>query len=141
MAGALEQFPLLMAALKEEIRRELLEELGRGEWIDQNHPNAVLGRNKHVKACKRLMRAESPDAHYHDGKWLIRASAMDQEVQRANRRLVESGRLDTDPPPAPVEPLDSLPKMPLAKALPEIEPEDETGIYALGWLERMRGAR
>lgn len=132
--SALEQFPLLMAALKEELRRELLEELGQGQWVDQEQ--SVLGRNKHVRACRRLIRGDSPDAHYHAGRWLLRASAVDAEVVRLNRRMVESGRLpETVPPPRPVEP----PMMALAKTAPE--PEDETGIYERGWLERMRGVR
>lgn len=121
-----------MAALKEELRREILEELGQGQWIDQEH--SVLGRNKHVRACRRLIREDSPDVHCHDGRWLIRASALDREIQRENRRLLESGKLDE---PAPV--MAPVPVLPLAKALPEAEPEDETGIYARGWLDKMRG--
>jgi hypothetical protein len=143
MSGALEQFPLLMVALKEELKRELLEELGRCQWLDQEH--SVLGRNKHVRACRRLIREGSPDVIYDDGKWLLRASALDAEIVRANRSMVERGKLPESEPPAalvePVRPTPKLPPMTLAKALPEHEPEDDTGIYASGWLDRMRGSK
>lgn len=114
-----------MAALKEELRREILEDIGKGQWIDQSHPDAVLGRNKHIQACRRLMKEGSPDAHCHDGRWLIRATAMDAEIARENRDLRDRGKLDTEPPPP----------MPLAKT----EPEDETGIYERSLLARVRG--
>ena len=136
MAGALEQFPLLMAALKEELRRELLDELGQGQWIDQEH--SVLGRNKHIRACRRLIREDSPDVHCQDGRWLLRASALDREIQRANRLLLESGKLPENVPPPAMTP---VPALPLAKTEPESDAEDETGIYASGWLERMRGVQ
>lgn len=140
LSGVLDQFPLLMSKLLEqygeELRTRLLEELGQGQWIDQEH--SVLGRNKHIKACRRLIRENSPDVHCQDGRWLIRASALDREIQRANRLMVESGKLPESVPPPAMAP---VPVMPLAKALPEHEPEDETGIYASGWLERMRGAQ
>lgn len=130
MAGVLDQFPLLFAALKEELREEIKAELGQGQWLDQEH--SVLGRNKHVKACKRLIRRGSSDAYYDatDGRWLIRASAVDTEISRANMRMVESGKLpETMPPPA----------MPLAKAMPR--EEDETGIYEREWLSRLGGSQ
>jgi hypothetical protein len=133
--SAIEQFPLLLAALKAELLREVLDELGQGQWIDQEQ--SVLGRNKHVRACRRLIREGSPDVHCHDGKWLLRASALDQEIVRANRLMVESGKLPESTPPPAMAP---VPVMPLAKAEPE-ESEDETGIYASGWLDRMRGAQ
>src|SRR3989304_5376117 len=125
LAGALDQFPLLMAKLLEqygeELRAKLLDELGQGQWIDQEH--SVLGRNKHIRACRRLIREDSPDVHCQDGRGLLRL-------------LRESGK-----PPEPVPPpaMTPVPAMPLAKAEPESDVEDETGIYASGWLERMRG--
>jgi hypothetical protein len=138
LAGVLDQFPLLMAKLLEqygeELRVKLLDELGQGQWIDQEH--SVLGRNKHIRACRRLVTESSPDVHCQDGKWLMRASALDREIQRANRLMLESGKLPESVPP-PMEPVAALP---LAKTEPE-ESEDETGIYASGWLDRMRGAR
>lgn len=143
--SVLDEFPLLMEALlkrhHDEMKQQLLEELGGGQWLDQD--SSILGRNKHVKACKRLIRKASPDAHYDasEGRWLMRASAVDAEIVRLNRKLVESGKLpETVPPPAmtPVEP------RPLVKTEPP-EAEDETGIYDRGvysaWLERMRGAQ
>ena len=140
MAGALDQFPLLMAKLLEqygeELRAKLLDELGQGQWIDQEH--SVLGRNKHIRACRRLIREDSPDVIYDDGKWLMRASALDAEIVRANRLMVESGKLPESAPPPAMTP---VPAMPLVKAEPESDAEDETGIYASGWLERMRGVQ
>lgn len=135
--SALEQFPLLMAAMKEEIRRELLDELGQGQWLDQDQ--SVLMRNKHVRACKRLIRENSPDAYYDGsgGRWLIRASAVDREIVRQNRMMVESGRLPGSVPPPAMEP---VPAMPIVKA-EEREPEDDTGIYERQWLDKLRGAR
>lgn len=134
--SAIDRFPLLMAALKEELKAEVLADLGQGEWIDQNHSEA-LGRNRHAKACRRLIRELSPDATYHDGRWLIRRTALDAEIVRKNRRMVESGKLpETLPPPA----MTPVPALPLAKTEAP-EPEDETGIYAKGWLDKMRGAR
>lgn len=136
--GALEQFPLLMAALKEELKAEVLHELGQGQWLDQEH--SVLGRNRHVKACKRLIRKGSEHAYYDasDGRWLIRASQVDREIAKANRALAEK-LPETVPPPAPaaVTPLPSLVK---TRAPILEEPEDETGIYERA-LSRLRGAR
>lgn len=134
-SGALSQFPLLMAALKEELKTEVLQALGAGQWIDQEH--SVLGRNRHVKACKRLIRRSSPHAYYDAsaGRWLIRAAEVDREIVRANKALAE--RLpETVPPPARVEPLPALAKT----HPPEVEPEAETGIYERALL-RLRGAR
>jgi len=129
--SALEQFPLLLAALKEELRCELLNEFARGEWLDQNQ--SVLGRNIHVRACQRLIRRDSADAYYESntGRWLLRVTAVDKEIRRRNRMHAE--KLPAQPPvePVPVEP------MPLAKT--EAEPEDETGIYAKGWYEKLTG--
>jgi hypothetical protein len=136
--GALEQFPLLMAALKEELKAEVLHELGQGQWLDQEH--SVLGRNRHVKACKRLIRKSSPHAYYDssEGRWLIRAAALDREIVRANRVLAE--RLpETVPPPPRLEPLPSLVKTRAPSEEPA-EPDDETGIYERA-LQRLRGAR
>jgi hypothetical protein len=133
--GALEQFPLLMQALKEELKAEVLHELGKGQWLDQEH--SVLGRNRHVKACKRLIRKASADAYYDasEGRWFIRASQVDREIAKANRALAEK-LPETVPPPAPIQPLPAL-----AKAHPpEVEPEDETGIYERA-LSRLRGVR
>lgn len=127
MPGVLEQFPLLMAALKEELKRELREELGAGVWIDQEQ--SVLGRNRHVAACKRLIRRDSPDAYYDgtEGRWLLRASALDQEITRRNHELAE--RLPkTEPPPA------------LVKTTPPEGDDDGTGIYERA-LDRLRRVR
>jgi hypothetical protein len=132
MAGVLDQFPLLMAELKRELKEELMAELGQGQWIDQDHS---IGRNRHVKACKRLIRKGSSDAYYDatTGRWLIRASALDKEISRQNRVMVDSGKLpETLPPPA----------MPPVKALPRAEtPDDETGVFEREWFERLAGGK
>lgn len=135
LSGVLDQFPLLMAALKEELRREILEQVGQGQWLDQTQ--SVLMRNRHVRACKRLIRENSPDAYYDasGGRWLLRASAVDREVVRANRQMVASGRLPESVPPPAHAPVPMLAKT----EPPEIEPEDETGVWERALLERARG--
>jgi hypothetical protein len=137
--SALDEFPLLMAALKEELKQELREELGQGQWLDQEH--SVLGRNRHVAACKRLIRHDSTDAYYDgtDGRWMLRARAVDNEILRRNRELAE--RLpQSEPPPAIAPAMTPMPPVKATEAEHE-EPQDETGIYQREWLERLRGAR
>ncbi len=136
MAGASKvagQFPALIAELKAELKAELLEEMGAGEWVDQDH--TVLGRNKHIKACKRLMRAGTADAHFDrkDKRWLIRRTAYDREIAKSNRALAKTGVLDSVPPPA------LAPLMPPVKAEPASpDVEDETGVYYLELLSKVR---
>lgn len=133
--SALEQFPLLIAALKAELREELLEDLAAGKWLDQEQ--SVLGRNTHIKACKRLIRKASPHAYYDasDGRWLIRASAVDQEIVRRNRALVEAGKIPETIPPPPA------PSVVKATLRPEelADLEDETAIYTREWLRKLGG--
>ncbi len=138
MAGVLDQFPLLFAALKEELREELKADLGQGQWLDQEH--SVIGRNRHIKACKRLIRKGSSSAYYDSttGRWLIRASALDLEITRANRAMVESGKLpETVPPP----PMTAMPPVKAAPLSEFPEPEDETGIYEREWLSKLAGGK
>ena len=129
--SALDGFPLLIAALKDELRREILEELGQGQWLDQEQ--SVLGRNRHVAACKRLIRRDSTDAYYDgtEGRWLLRATAVDAEVQRRNRELARH-LPPTIPPPA------MAPVMPAPVKARELEPEaeDETGVFERRLLEK-----
>ncbi len=132
--SALEGFPLLMAALVRELKEELRRELSQGQWLNQEQ--SVLGRNRHVAACKRLILQDSADAYYDNtlGHWLLRSSAVDAEVQRRNRELARNLPPSEAPPamPAPVK----------ARELsPEREPEDETGIYERSLLERFGGGR
>ncbi len=125
-------------ALLERVIRKQLPSTSHDLWLDQEQ--SVLGRNIHTKACKRLIRKGSPDAYYDsaNGRWLLRSTAVDQEIQRRNRALAEK-LPETMPPPAPaaVTPLPALVKT--RAPIPE-EPEDETGIYERA-LSRLRGAR
>lgn len=129
--SALEQFPILMAALKEELKRELLEELAQGQWLDQGQ--SVLGRNIHVLACRRLISRDSPDAYYDatDGRWLLRGCAVDREIQRRNRM-----RAATFTEPAAKPEAITPPPLLLAKAGP-VSADDTTGVYERALLERV----
>ncbi len=141
--SALEGFPLLMAALVRELKDELRRELSQGQWLNQEQ--SVLGRNRHVAACKRLIRRDSTDAYYDGtmGHWLLRSSAVDAEVQRRNRELARN--LPPSEPPPAMAPVLAAPRKPLpglAQArTPESDPEDETGIYERSLLERFGGTR
>ncbi len=128
-----------LEALLERVIRKQLPSHSHDLWLDQEQ--SVLGRNIHIKACKRLIRRMSPDAYYDsgDGRWLLRSTAVDQEIRRRNQEL--AGKLpESAPPPAPAA---VTPVPPLVKARAPVvdEAEDETGIYETQWLERMRGAR
>lgn len=134
----LAEFPFLMGELlkqygeriRADILRDLTKELGQGQWYDQGPgPRAsVLGRNRHVQACQRLIRKDSPDA-YRDvstGQWWLRACAVDREIRRINRVTAEK---------LPMEPVPNEP-MPLAKTEGH-EFDDETGVYRRALLERV----
>lgn len=123
--------------LLERVIRRQLPSNSHDLWLDQEQ--SVLGRNIHIKACKRLIRKSSPDAYYDsaDGRWLLRSTAVDQEIQRRNRALAEKLPESVPPPPPPVTPMPTLVKT----RVPVVEePEGETGIYERA-LERLRGAR
>lgn len=131
--AVLDQFPLLAEALQkweQEFREKLLSEIKAGEWLDQTQ--SVLGRNKHVRACQRLIRRDSADAYYDASakRWLLRACAVDKEIRRINRAVAEQL-----PPPAPA------PVKAPAHPWHEVAPEDETGVYEREWLEKLRVPR
>jgi hypothetical protein len=135
MSGALEQFPLLMAALKDELRAELILEMRKGLWFDQGPgPQAsILGRNRHVQACQRLIRKDSPDAYYDasTGQWWLRQGAVDREILRLNRKQAQK----LPEKAAPMAPVVAEP-LPLAKAEPS-DFEGETGVYERALLQRV----
>ena len=116
--------------LRRALARDICEELGRGEWSDQEH--SPLGRNRHVRACRRLIRQGSVDALYTDGRWLLRCPAVDREIARLNQD--QSTRIPPSEPPA------ALVAMPPVKGAPvPVEAEDDTGVYERALLERVRG--
>lgn len=93
--------------------------MGQGQWVNQEQ--SVIGPVRHIRCCRRLVREGSPDAHYNASTkvWWLRRDALDREIARLNQRAAE--RLDAEPTPAPA---------PVAKArAPELDPEDDTGIY------------
>jgi hypothetical protein len=103
----LEELPPLMAALKEELRVELLAAVQAGQWVDGEH--SVLSRNKHIALCKRLIREDhEPPRAYYDAAtkvWWARVGAVDAEVTRLNRlrsvQLREPAKAPALPRPAP----------------------------------------
>lgn len=109
MPRVLEELPPLIAALKEELREELLEAVRAGQWVDTEH--SVLSRNKHIGLCKRLIREDHalPQAYYDAATkvWWARAGAVDAEVTRLNRlravKLPEPAKAPATPRPPQVE--------------------------------------
>lgn len=136
--SVLEQFPLLMRKLKEELKQEVVEELGAGQWVDQAH--SVLGPNIHIRACKRLIRRQSTDAYYSPatGQWKMRASAVDEEIRRRNSEHAE--RLPKTEPPPPVPAPLAKAEAPVSTVPLETDDEDDgSAIYEREYLAKLRG--
>lgn len=133
--SVLEQFPLLMRKLKEELKEEVLEELGQGQWIDQAH--SVLGPNIHVRACRRLIRRNSTEAYYSSstGQWLMRASAVDAEIARRNEELARRLPKTEPPPPMPL----AKTEPPVSSPAPAGSEEDGSDVYEREYLMKLRG--
>lgn len=115
-----------LCELRRALARDIVEELRHGEWIDQSI--SVLGRNRHVRLAKRLIRACSVDALCSDdGRWMVRSGAVDAEIARLNR----------DEPPAALNRTPMPPPLP-APGLARAEPDDDTGIFERDLYERVR---